>query len=205
MPLGPNEEQAPRRTNPRLQIENVNVRHSDFRFLLYRKLNHVIVPNSGYLVPGNVLQITETCPYTIQQPRTIRALITYAATLEGYGVDPNYTCLALDFDVQGDTGSTLPGHTPASHELKTDPDVFVHVWAGAKRFEIRKNDRDFKTGDYVVLREFDRVTHRYSGAFVRGEIRHMITDHPALAPGVVSLSLDLISRSKQKPGLSVAT
>ncbi len=38
-------------------------------------------------------------------------------------------------------------------ELKTDSAVFVDVVEGRKLFEIRLNDRDFKIGDDLVLRE----------------------------------------------------
>lgn len=39
------------------------------------------------------------------------------------------------------------------HELKTDPLVFHESFIGNKPFEIRKNDRNFKVGDAVLLRE----------------------------------------------------
>ena len=39
------------------------------------------------------------------------------------------------------------------HELKTDSDMFNAVAVGSKRFEIRKNDRDFKKGENLILRE----------------------------------------------------
>lgn len=39
------------------------------------------------------------------------------------------------------------------HELKTDPRVFELVACGSKKFEIRKNDRDFKSGDTLRLRK----------------------------------------------------
>ena len=35
------------------------------------------------------------------------------------------------------------------HELKTLPEYFDAVFMGKKNFEIRKNDRDYKVGDYV--------------------------------------------------------
>ena len=39
------------------------------------------------------------------------------------------------------------------HELKTDPDSFDESWRGKKSWEIRLNDRDFRIGDSLVLRE----------------------------------------------------
>lgn len=39
------------------------------------------------------------------------------------------------------------------HRLKTDPVVFQATWEGSKTFEIRKNDRNFKPGDFLLLRE----------------------------------------------------
>jgi hypothetical protein len=41
------------------------------------------------------------------------------------------------------------------HELKTWPHFFQKIWEGKKRFEIRKNDRPFKEGDMLVLKEYD--------------------------------------------------
>ena len=41
------------------------------------------------------------------------------------------------------------------HELKILPEYFGPVYAGRKRFELRKDDRDYKVGDFLVLKEFE--------------------------------------------------
>lgn len=51
----------------------------------------------------------------------------------------------------------------ATHELKCWPRFFAAIADGSKRFELRRNDRDFRTGDGLRLREFDPETSRYTG------------------------------------------
>lgn len=41
------------------------------------------------------------------------------------------------------------------HELKILPQYFEMVANGSKRFELRKDDRDYKVGDLLVLKEYD--------------------------------------------------
>ena len=42
-----------------------------------------------------------------------------------------------------------------THNLKTVPPYFQQVQDGKKKFELRKNDRDYAVGDYLKLEEFD--------------------------------------------------
>lgn len=43
----------------------------------------------------------------------------------------------------------------AIHKLKTVQPFFDQVKEGKKKFELRKNDRDFKVNDLLILEEFD--------------------------------------------------
>lgn len=98
--------------------------------------------------------------------------------------------------------TTAPGLTDeqrkAHHELKTDPDVFAAVLAGDKTHEIRYNDRGFKVGDTLRLRETrysgesmkcqpDDYPLEYTGREVTRVISHVL-DGYGLMPGWVVLS-----------------
>lgn len=51
------------------------------------------------------------------------------------------------------------------HELKTVHPYFSQIWFDEKNFEIRKNDRNYKMGDRLILREYDKENELkpYSG------------------------------------------
>ena len=61
-----------------------------------------------------------------------------------------------------------------SHSLKTWPEPFEAVLRGIKNFELRVNDRDFKEGDVLELREFDPVSQAYTGRTVCRCITYII-------------------------------
>lgn len=69
------------------------------------------------------------------------------------------------------------------HELKTIQPYFDAVVAGDKTFEIRNNDRDFHTGDVILLREWDGTA--YTGQEWGATITY-VTDF-AQQPGYVVL------------------
>lgn len=50
-----------------------------------------------------------------------------------------------------------------THDLKTWPEYFEAVESGAKSFEVRWNDRDYRTGDVLRLREWHPGIGKYSG------------------------------------------
>jgi ASC-1-like (ASCH) protein len=53
--------------------------------------------------------------------------------------------------------------TEMIHELKTWNEYFEEVFMGHKTFEVRKNDRDFKKGDTLILKEWDNVRETFTG------------------------------------------
>jgi hypothetical protein len=50
-----------------------------------------------------------------------------------------------------------------THELKTWPKFFAEVFIRTKKFEVRLNDRDFKVGDTLILKEWDPIAKAYTG------------------------------------------
>ena len=57
------------------------------------------------------------------------------------------------------------------HLLKILPEYFVAVQIGLKKSELRINDRDFKAGDKVILREFK---DDYTGESIEVIITHVL-------------------------------
>lgn len=49
------------------------------------------------------------------------------------------------------------------HRLKTWSEFFVPLSSGKKTFEVRKNDREFKVGDVLILEEFDPEKNCHTG------------------------------------------
>lgn len=74
---------------------------------------------------------------------------------------------------------------PTIHELKILPEYFEAVVSGDKRFEIRKNDRNYKKGDILRLNEYQ--DGQYTGDVHVAEITY-ITDY-AQQDGYVVLGI----------------
>ena len=66
------------------------------------------------------------------------------------------------------------------HELKTDPEYFAAVRSGEKRFELRRNDRDFRVGDYLALNEYDRSAKTYTGRTELVQVVYMMNPNDVM-------------------------
>ena len=76
-----------------------------------------------------------------------------------------------------------------THELKSWPDYFEPIFNGNKTFDIRKNDRAFKVGDYVLLREWNDQTSGYTGREIRKRISYILH---GVGPGAILPMIGLL-------------
>ena len=76
------------------------------------------------------------------------------------------------------------------HELKILPEYYDAVRCGKKRFEIRKNDRNFHTGDVLRLKEWDG--EKFTGKEIDALVQWILFDwQDALKPGYCIMSIDI--------------
>lgn len=75
------------------------------------------------------------------------------------------------------------------HCLKTWPEWFNLTKEGKKTYELRFNDRNFKEGDILVLKEYNPTSQEYTGNEIRKIIGHSMEDTSYIAPGFILMSL----------------
>lgn len=74
------------------------------------------------------------------------------------------------------------------HALKTNKEYFKAAAAETKKFEIRKNDRPFSTGDYVALNEWDG--EKYTGRCMLCKILYILNDEEYCKEGYITMALE---------------
>ena len=60
------------------------------------------------------------------------------------------------------------------HELKTWPTYFNSIRNGFKTFEVRKNDRDFKSGDTLLFQEYNPNDEYFTGACITKIVSYIL-------------------------------
>jgi hypothetical protein len=89
----------------------------------------------------------------------------------------------------------------AVHELKCWPQFFQAIKSGHKRHDLRRaDDREFRVGDRLLLREYDPETRTYSGSTLVVEVTYITSaelpcalSKDALHPAFSILSIKVIS------------
>ncbi len=88
------------------------------------------------------------------------------------------------------------------HELKTICRYFKEVWDEEKRFEVRKNDRNFKVGDLLLLRELfihpNNGNTNYTGCEVLVLVEYILSDVDYCKEGYVIIGFKEIHRTVHK-------
>lgn len=78
------------------------------------------------------------------------------------------------------------------HELKIKPQYYNDIKIGIKTFEIRKNDREFKLGDILILNEYslsDSGAGTYSGRAITVRVTYLLNDPEYCKEGYVILGI----------------
>lgn len=78
------------------------------------------------------------------------------------------------------------------HKLKTWPKFYASIADGTKTFEYRKNDRNFKVGDHILLREYCPKLLYYTGKMLNFKITFVLTslDMPSIHPDYCIFSIE---------------
>ena len=74
-----------------------------------------------------------------------------------------------------------------THEVKLGAEFFEDVLHNRKTFELRKNDRDYRVGDLLVLKEFKNGEE--TGRECTRYINYMLEDYTGLAEGYCVMSI----------------
>jgi hypothetical protein len=63
---------------------------------------------------------------------------------------------------------------PIQHELKSWPEFFEPTRLGMKTHDLRRSDeRDYRVGDLLILKEFDPKTNLYTGRQLKAEVTYI--------------------------------
>lgn len=101
---------------------------------------------------------------------------------------------------QAGTLESTPDRRPMVHALKTDPQTYDDVVSRRKKFEIRKNDRDFRVGDVLSLCRTESTGAQmaagaelvYSGVTCSVRVTHILEGY-GLQVGWVVMSIEHVT------------
>ena len=78
------------------------------------------------------------------------------------------------------------------HRLKTHSNEFAALKRGEKTAEFRKNDRDFREGDVLILEEWDPESRGFTGVVLSGDVTHLVEGAFGIPEGYCVMSVNII-------------
>jgi ParB family chromosome partitioning protein len=93
------------------------------------------------------------------------------------------------------------------HKLKTQNPYFKQTWMKNKTFEVRKNDRDFQVGDFVILMYYNaqnptndlqisnQLKDCWHDHYIVGKITFLLDDPMYCKENYVIFNLEILSSS----------
>lgn len=82
-----------------------------------------------------------------------------------------------------------------THELKVHHKFFYPLFSGNKTFEVRKNDRNYKLGDILVLRDYDNIKEKYLDGYIIARVTYiLIGGEYGIDVDYICMSFDIISK-----------
>lgn len=89
------------------------------------------------------------------------------------------------------------------HHVKSWLHFFKAINDGVKTHDLRKNDRNYKIGDTLILEEYDNINGRYTGRTLEREITYITSEEvpcafssAALEKGYCILSLAQVGKKE---------
>lgn len=84
------------------------------------------------------------------------------------------------------------------HDLKCWPEFWDNLVLGRKQFEIRIDDRGFDLWDTLLIREWNPVSHTYSGREIRKRVTYLLRNWRGIQSGYVIMSLTAVDGEAAK-------
>jgi len=83
-----------------------------------------------------------------------------------------------------------PKREPMTHDVKLSANWWTDIVSGLKKFELRKNDRDYRVNDKILMNEYK--DGEPTGRSILADITYMLEDYTGLTEGYAILGIELI-------------
>lgn len=83
-------------------------------------------------------------------------------------------------------------NTITTHQLKTVAPYFCAVLDGTKTFEFRYDDRGYKVGDILILKEYRARQQEFTGRKIKAEVTYVLSSFVGMEYGYIVMGIKLV-------------